>query len=386
MTLAISNIYMQGRDRSLALGPKGEAQASFFENAPDRPDIAAFYKKLSPRDKLIAAKNLGKYDAPWTIRLAAIWLADFDPDARKELTSVMIRLAESQPKAVVAELKNTGGFQKLAVFQALKKRGSEVYPLVVDALDSTDTRANAIDLLVEMGVGSAPLILPKLQSTDKDVRLAAADALGKLAYTQAGPAVLNQFKKAPEDQKLAFLAALANLGWPGAEPTLAGIFKDETAPLTFRSAAALGLGRIGDRTSVQLLSTEARTDSALHNDAVAALQATGDAGVLASGLSPVVRLEVAAGVKTPVADNVIKSALSDPRLEIPAAIAASGRERLIEPLVAVLSSLDPQTDGKRIAAILNSLGSTEAGRYAIAHLDAPRLRGFVERTQALANP
>jgi len=63
MTLAISNIYMQGRDRSLALGPKGEAQASFFENAPDRPDIAAFYKTLSPRDKLIAAKSLSRGDS-----------------------------------------------------------------------------------------------------------------------------------------------------------------------------------------------------------------------------------------------------------------------------------------------------------------------------------
>lgn len=384
--LAASNSYMQAQDRKLALGPSGPAQLDFFVSAVDRPDIPIFFKRLSPAEKLKVATHLGAYDRPQIARLAAIWLADFDVDARKELSKVLTKLAATQPDAVVAELKNTGGFQKIAVFDALRSQGDRVLPKAVEALKKPELRVNAVTYLSNSGEAAGTLVETLLDSPDKDTRLAAADTLGRLGNKVNGPKLLQMYQSAAEAEKGSYLAALANLGWNGAEPLMSGLVKDRSATNVARTAAALGLGRIATPSAVRTLETVAHEDSTLTDDAIAALQLAGDQALGPGLLSGEMRIKVAAGIQSVVADNAIGQALSDPHLRKQAAEAAKGRPRLATTLASRLAELDAGTDGRTVASFIDALFTTDAGRAAVEKMrNRPGLAGFIARAEEKAS-
>jgi len=380
--LALSNAYSQNRDRRLALGPSGEDQHAFFVDAVGRPDIPVFFKRLTPAQKLTVARNLERYDDPAIVRLAVIWLADFDADARAELTRVVSRLAASQADAVVGELKNPGGFQKLAVFQALDTQGASVLPRVVAALDKPELRANAGEYIANRGQGAGELLLAHFPGADKDTKLAVADALGKIGYKPAGPVLLAAYRGASGPDKAAYLAAIANLGWTPAEGLLSGIADDPAASHADRSTATLGLGRIATTSAVAALAAHAVHDVSLRADAIGALQLAGDRSLASPLLPPDVRLEVAAGIRSGTADGVIRSSLSGP-LALEAAKAALGRPGLVPDLASRLVGLDAGTQGRLVAGLVDALRSTPAG---VRRLDGlrgrPYLAGFILRAEA----
>lgn len=378
--LALSNAYMIRRDRQIALGPHGQDQLQFFIDAVDRPDIPIFFKKLKPSEKLQVARNLGTYDNPALAHLAALWLADFDAPARAELTSVMVKLAATQPEAVVTELKNTGGFQKLAVFKALRSQGAKILPFVVKALYRAEARANAVEYLVGAGPAAGSLVLPLLEASDKDTRLAAVETLGKLQFKPAGPVLLRLFRTGPADERSAYFSALANLGWQGAEATLTSVVRDSAATPASRTAAALGLGKIGSRTSVMLLKHLARYDASISDDAVSGLQLSGDKAFAPPLLPPALSLAVAEGIDSKQSDLIIAAALFRPELVMQAASAAERRPHLVPALVAEIKRVDADRQGKAVASLAKALATTEAGRAQLQALTKhPKLSGFAVR-------
>lgn len=380
--LAATNIYSQNRDRQAALGPKSDAQKQFFIEAVERPDISSFFKRFKSAEKVQAAKNLGRYQDPKIVKLAVIWLTDFDVEARNELELVLKSLATKYPKELATELDKAGGFQKLSVANALRFAFDASLPAVIDQLSVAAARNNAVEYLAASDDKVGALVLPKLESPDKDTRLAAADALGKIGYIPAGPKILDLYRKAETTDKSAYLGALANLGDPDLLLTFQSVLRDSNAVPSDRASAILGLGRIGTDAAAKALWTELADEPLDRTQIIDALILTGDTALKSDG-SPTDRLQVAGGISSSLADKEIERALTrnGPTISVPEL--AANRPTLARPLLKILNGLNPEQDGRMIESTVRSLLSTSEGKkLLLASPSHDRFQGFIRRELA----
>jgi hypothetical protein len=383
VVLAVSNTYIQNRDRGLATGPHGNSQLQFFVNAVDRPDISSFFKRLRPADKLKFAQNLHAYKDPRIVKLAAILLTDFDVEARTELQKVLTDLASDYPKELSDELKNTGGFQKLGVFNALRKSSDKTLPFVIDQLRNGPTRANAVEYLVGQGSKVGPAVLPMLDDKDKDTRLAAADVLGKSTYKPAAAKMRELYDAAEGGDKSAYLAALSNLGEQPLEPLFIDLLRNPKTSTSDRANAILGLARIGNPSSVRTLWVEAGKAPLDKKQILEALSLAGDLSLRDRPADLPEMLEVAGGIRSPLADSIIAEALRNPRTVDRAAQLSEQRQGLVPALQTRLSKLDPNTQGGSIEAVVQALATTKQGLSVLAEPEIKsRFSGFIDRELA----
>ncbi|MBC8063358.1 MAG: hypothetical protein H7Y17_00885 [Chlorobia bacterium] len=380
--LAASNAYFQNRDRGLVLGPKSDAQLQFFVDAVDRPDLAAFYKRFRPNEKLKIARNLHQYQNPRLIKVAATWLTDFDPQAREELGKVLMDLSEIYPKEVADELTNGGGFQKIAIFAALRKSFAKTLPYAVAQLANAPARSNAVEYLVGSGTRAGHAVTRMLSDKDRETRLAGADALGKLGFRPAGDKIRELYGAADTADKSPYLAALANIGDPQSETLLKAILADSGSSSQDRSSAILGLGRIGSKASIQALWKELSQAPLDRGAFLEGLSVAGDLSLQTESGSLADRLEVAGGIKSTLADRVIQSSLESPLLTDRAAELSDGRPSLVPALSRKLAALDPSKDGKSIELIVSTLASTDEGLAALKSPSLARFKGFIERERS----
>ncbi|CAN5628752.1 hypothetical protein BH11ARM2_BH11ARM2_05590 [soil metagenome] len=369
VALALWNSYSLRRDIANATGPQGEAQKSFFVNAADRPDIAVFFKNLTPEHRMEMSQAIGRYDDPKLPILVGKLLADFDADARKALATSLVHLAKTQPEAVAQQLNQKGSFQQIGVFEALKSAGPSILPLVAKQLSVADARPGVIQYMVDQGAASIPVLQPYLDDKDKDVKLAAADALGKLRAREATAKLVELYQTAEPDPKAQYLAALSGIGDPTQEGLMTSILSDSTSPIAQRASAALGLGRIATPSAISTLWRHTEdSETTVHDSAVSGLILAGDASLESGNGSPTNRLAVASGLQSPQADGVIGRAMDDPVLMVAAIKAAAGRPSLVAPLADRLARLDPAAEGDTADLLIESLRATEEGKSRLAVL------------------
>ena len=378
--LAGANIHFQNQDRATTVGPANAAQRQFFVEAVDRPDVAAFFKRLSHPQKLTAAQNLGRHDHPAMVRLAVLWLNDFDADARAELEKVLVHHARKYPKELAAELKSSGGFQKLAVSRALATSFEASLLFVIEQLEVPEARANASEYLALQGRRVGEAVAKKLKSETKETRLAAADVLGKIGFLPAAAPLRELYKTAESADRPAILSAIANMGDPASEEILTQVLADPKSAAGDRATAILGLGRIKTPTSIAVLWENVKFPT-LRPRAIEALSLAGDGSLLPSKpMSDL--LDVASGIQSPKADRIIAKALDDPTLAAEAAEFAEGRASVVPDLVRALHGLNPANDGRAIERLVASLSTTDAGRRALDNPDlAARFGGFIRRAR-----
>lgn len=381
VVLATLNVFTSRRDLALATGPQGEAQRQWLVEAADRPDIAQFFKKLPHEQRVAMAQAVARYDDAPLAKLSGLLLADFDADARAFLTEGLKKVAAAHPEAVAEQLKQKGSFQVLGVSEALRTQGERVVPGVVAMLANGDARPSAVAYLVRAGEPSVPALLPKLDDENKDVRLAAADALGQLRSRTAVAPLLKKLDVAPVEERPAYLAALAAVGDPSTEGLMASTLRDPQAPLAERAPAALGLGRIGGPAAARLLWQFAPSDEpAISTAALAALGAVGPAALEVPNVPPLLRVRVAAVVPGPVGDAAIRNGLAAPATRVAAVEAAKGRPTLLPDLAALLP--DAKRDGDLAAALVPTLAATDEGKTRlVAYRDDPDLSGFIRRAE-----
>ncbi|HJP83568.1 MAG TPA: HEAT repeat domain-containing protein [Fimbriimonadaceae bacterium] len=376
--LAAGNAYIQGRDRAMALGPASPAQKAFYIQLVDRPDVASFFKRFSPAEKLKIAKNLRQYPDPEIIELAEAWLNDFDAPVRKELQSLLVEFAPQFPETMAKQLKNSGGFQKVGTFAALESQKSQSLPFVIEQLEVPEARSNAVEYLVGLGNEVGPRVLAKLNSKEKDTQLAAADALGRMGFAAAANRLLELYRNAEGADRSTLLASLANLGSSESEITFKELLVNPRTPASDRSSAILGLGRIGSPTAISFLWRNIEKDPADKDEMIQALRLAGPAA-LRSGERPINLLQVATGITGPVADQTIRKALEIPEAQLLATQFSESRSGLVDALVAQLRQLNPNQDGKLIERTVASLASTPSGKKALLNFRSGPLSGFVER-------
>jgi HEAT repeat protein len=381
VVLGVYNAVNLRRDISVATGPRSKAQRQFLVEAAERPDIATFFKNLTSAQRVAMARNIGQYDDPKLAKLIGVTLGDFDAQAREELTKSMTLLAAKQPEAVAEQLNQKGSFQQLAIQRALKTVGPTVVPMVVKQLSVADARPNAVAFLVEAGQPAVAPLLPILDHKEKDVRLAGADALGKLGAREAVPALVAKYNSSTGDEKFGYLAALSGIGDPSTEALMQAALEDPALALPQRAQAALGLGRIASPTAAATLWKYANAEEAqLRQSAVSGLQIAQDVALKIPGQDPVRRIEVASGVQTDLANKILLDALGQPQLAVSASRASTNRPALVAPLAARLGGLTGEEDGDVADAIIQTLATTQEGRAALGRFSqGSALSGLVAR-------
>jgi HEAT repeat protein len=381
--LAGLNAFTSKRDVATATGPADANQAAFFVAAADRPDIEPFFKGMTHDQRLAMTRNLSKHDDPRLAELIGKLLTTFDGGARLELGKALNRLAKENPEAIAKQLKLGSSFQRLAVYQALDIAGPAALPYVAAQIKEGGARANAANYLVEQKAISVPLLLPYLDDQDKDIRLAAAEALGKIRTPKALPGLQRLYSSTKDDEPLQYLAAIAAIGYPNSEAFLTAQAKNEGVPSPYRAQCLLGLGRIATTSAEQTLWTFVDSpDLVLAQSAISGLQLVGDRALSGQG-SDLDRIRVAEGIDTPRADAVIRAGLESPRTQLMAAKAAAGRPSLAQSLLRKLSS-EQVSDGQLADAIATALSTTAEGQNLLKSLQTdPRLEGLVKRRLSL---
>jgi HEAT repeat protein len=364
--LATLNAITLKNDTATATGPESTAQRQFFVEAADRPDIAVFFKNLNHEQRIQMAKNIGRYDDPKLAKLAAVLLQDFDADARRELTNSLVKLAPKLPKAVAEQMTQKGSFQQVGISTALDAVGDGALPLVVDMLANGDARPFAAAYLTDKGPKTGPLIVPKLNDKDKDIRLAAADAIGKLAYRPAVPplrALYEGVKSDPTkfDEMMGYLSALSGTGDPSLEKLFTDLLNNPNSPVNSRATAAFGLGRIATPSSVKTVWKYVDSDDAqLASNAIAALQRAGDVALVSAPSVGNGRLRVAAGITGPEADRLLGSALN-PSDSVVLSLAGN-RPALVPRLAEILETTSGDEQGDVVDLVVRALASTPEGQ------------------------
>lgn len=388
VVLAAYNAISLHRDVNLATGAAGPSQEQFLKDSAERPDITTFFKNLTPTQRLQMSKNIGRYRDPELAKLCGKCLDTFDTLARAALTDSLATVAKAHPDAAAALLNLPGSFQQLAIAAALRKAGPETLPLVAKQFSVADARPNAIAYLVASGAPAIGPTLPYLSSSDKDVRLSAADTLGKLRAKQAVEPLTKLFDKSSGDERLEYLTALAGIGDPSSESLMRQNLADESLPSPHRAQAALGLGAIATKSSLQTLWEYASNeDKSLRESAVAGLQLAGDAALQDTGSNETARLAVAAGVYSQIADSVIQKSLLDPGMSVAAAKVAGNRPDLAPLLASRARLLDATSQGDEIDSLLRALNTTPQGRSELQALSSatanPALAGLAARREGL---
>jgi HEAT repeat protein len=340
--------------------------------------MEVFFQGLKPAQRVEMAQNIARYDDPLMPKLIGKCLGTFDAAARKALTDSMAKLAKTQPKAVAEQMALNGSFQQLAVATALREAGPSVIPLVVDRLTNADARPKAVAFLVESGPAAVPPLVQMLDHKEKDVRLAAADALGKLRARAATAKLVQMYRGSQGDEKFGYLGAIAGIGDPATESLLADALNNTNYPASERAQAALGLGRIGSTSAIELLWKYPNRSTELGLSAISALQIVGDPA-LDSSAPEEERLLVAEGIHSPKADQVIVAGLSDPKLLPLAASLAKRRPSVVAELASALAHLDASVQGDTADALILALSTTDQGLAKLKTLTQPELKGLIDR-------
>ena len=206
------------------------------------------------------------------------------------------------PRAVeplIAALKDAGWSVRPAAAEALVKIGAPAMEPLIAALKDKDVRASATEALVKIGAPAVEPLIAALKGENKDVRQAAAAMLGRLGWQPGrdetagwywmvkgdwdncvalgSPAVKPLIAALKDkDVRKAAAEALGRLGWEPAQDEMAGWYwmakrdwdkcvalgalavepliaalKDENSDV--RQAAAKALGKIGDPRAVEPL-------------------------------------------------------------------------------------------------------------------------------------
>jgi HEAT repeat protein len=186
-------------------------------------------------------------------------------DIRALLEAGILSFVDLQAELVRGE----GDMVPLACWVAGQLGRRETLPALRRLLVSprTENRRAAVRAIGDFGDrrSAADVLAVAEADTDREARVMAANALGRLnAAAQAG-SLLRLLADRGEDPRVrgAAAEALAMIGLPGASDALRGALHDDSAEVRFWSA--YGLGEIGDRSAIDDLAALAAGDNS-HTD------------------------------------------------------------------------------------------------------------------------
>ena len=171
--------------------------------------------------------------------------------------------------------------RKTAVEGLVAFGGDEVTDGLVRCLSAEDNagaRNSAIEAFVQLGPASVAVLMPLLETRDRDVRKFTVDILGDIRDTRAVPGVIERLKDSDENVRVAAAEALGKLRDRRAvDALIACLAASDQSWLDYASAEALG--EIGDERALGPL-LAALERSSLREPVIESLGKIGNANVL----------------------------------------------------------------------------------------------------------
>jgi len=314
------------------------------------PAVPALIQALGDSDSDVrraAAWALGKLGDPHAVPALSVWVHAGEDAARNALQT--LRHPALDLTQAVAQVAAQGAWGVLIralpnekVREAVVGLGTPAVPALIQALGDSDRNVRRAAAAALGAIGdphAVPALIKALGDRDLYVRRAAAGALGAIGDPQAVPALIQALGDSYSDVRRVAAGALGELGDPKAVPALIKALGDWDPYV--RRAAAEALGKLGDPKAVPAL-----------------IKALGDSS------EDVRRAAAAALVKigTPAVPALIK-ALGDSDRDVRRAVAeALGAISDPQAVPALIQALgDSYSDVRRAAAAaLGKLGDPQA--------------------------
>jgi len=172
----------------------------------------AFYKKGEGAWSALDA--LAQIGAPASVALFKERLQDKDPFIRRAAVEGLGRAADVASIETLEPIVGTdeSAMVRLATAFALQRLGRNTYAArIVDLMNSSKVVAQGQAYLVELGPPMLPIVTPRLQDPDPDLRAALADVLGVIGDQSSLPALETVAKDADPSVAAAAKRALARL-------------------------------------------------------------------------------------------------------------------------------------------------------------------------------
>jgi len=350
-------------------------------------------QQMKPEERIAAAGAVKAIGGEMAVKQLLVLLKDADAKVKESVTAHLIEIGGPHIDLLVPALKDSDTNVNTGAANALVGIGPSVIPDVQAAAKDSTLRGQAIGVLVRIGEPSVPAVVELLSESDQDLRMAAADALGKIGSKKATPALLEAARDVAAVRRIAISSlctitdprstdllvdvlgrtdddgevraraarALSVIGGGKAMSALVGALGD--LDLKVRTSVITGLQRIGDpavgpvMTAIGGGSADVRHAGAAVMEKIESASAASALLRLAASPDPVVRLSGARG---------LGQQRSNPQIGALIGLLADSDGRVADSAVQSLANLQSVAVSP-LVAVLRSSGQSDTAKYRAAN-------------------
>lgn len=325
-----------------------------------------------PKDRTAAAKAVMAVGGEAAVKQLLVLLKDADAGVKTEVTSALTKIGADHTKVLIPAMKDSDANVNTGASNALIAIGPKVIPPVQTAAKDATLRGPAINVLVKIGAPSVPAVVELLSEDDQDLRMAAADALGKIGSKDATPALLKSTRDIAAVRRVA-ISSLCTICDPRATDLLVEVLKRDTDDGEVRARAARALSVIGGAKSVSaLVGALGDLDLKVRTSVITGLQRMGNSAVgpvmsaVATGSIDVRRAGAAVleKIEGPSASAALLKLAKDPDPLIRLSAARGLGEQKSSPQIGALISVLSDPDGRVADAAVLSLAGLQSAAVA----------------------
>ena len=189
---------------------------------------------------------------PLTVKQCLTLLKDTEADVRTRVTKTLTLLGKDHIEILVLAMKDFDENVRNGAKDALVAIGPRVISYVQRATEEPELRGAAFEVLVRIGAPSVPALNGLLNADDQDVRMAAADSLGKVGSKKATPALLKAANDLAAVRRVA-ISSLCTICDPRSTDLLVDVLSHTKDDGEVRARAARALSVIGGPKAVAAL-------------------------------------------------------------------------------------------------------------------------------------
>jgi len=325
-------------------------------------------QEMTVKERSASAKIVKAIGGEVAVKQLLVLLKDADAGVRTEVTTALTAIGGNHVGVLVPAMKDSDINVNGGAASALVGIGPKVIPQVQKAAKDPTLRGPAIGVLIRIGAPTVPAVVELLSEDDQDLRMAAADALGKIGSKDGTTALLKSTGDIAAVRRVA-ISSLYSICDPRSTDLLVEVLGKTTDDGEVRARAARALSVIGGGKALSaLVGALGDLDLKVRTSVITGLQRMGDPAVgpvvaaIAGGSTDVRHAGAAAleKIESPSAMSALLrlSKDSDPVVRLSAAKGLG--EQRSNPQTGVLIGMLSDSDGRVGDAAVQSLAGFQA--------------------------
>lgn len=236
-------------------------------------------QEMEPEERIAAAKAVKTIGGEPAVRQLLVLLKDADAGVKAEVTNALKEIGGEHIAVLIPSMKDSDANVSAGASNALVAIGPKVIPQVQKAAKDAPLRGPSISVLVKIGAPSVPAMVELLSEDDQDLRMAAADALGKIGSEDATPALLESTRDIAAVRRVA-ISSLCAICDPRSTDLLVEVLRETRDDGEVRARAARALSVIGGGKALSaLVGGLGDLDQKVRTSVITGLQRVGDPAV-----------------------------------------------------------------------------------------------------------